>query len=119
MKKVLIIENDEKFAFALSVRLQANGYPTWIARDPALGLSLAVSNRPDLVVVDTTLPGADGFSLAERIQKNIPDPTPIIFLRSAGAPEDKERAQRVGAAALFEKSYETEPLLSAVKQALA
>ncbi len=119
MKKILIIEDDEKIAFALSVRLGAHGYPTWIARDGILGLSMAVGNRPDLVLMDIALPTGDGFTLAERIKSNVPAPLPIIFLTAGKAPELRERAEQLGAAAFFEKPYEAEALLAAVKQALA
>jgi len=119
MKKILIIEDDEKIAFALSVRLGAHGYPTWIARDGILGLSMAVGNQPDLVLMDIALPTGDGFTLAERIKSHVPTPTPIIFLTASKSPELRERAQQLGAAAFFEKPYEAEALLAAVKQALA
>src|SRR5215468_1795747 len=105
MKRILIIEDDEKIAFALSVRLQAHGYPTWIARDGALGLGMAVRNRPDLVLMDISLPIGNGFAIAERIRSYIP-PTPIIFLTASKSPEFRERAQKLGAAAFFEKPYE-------------
>ena len=119
MKKILIIEDDEKIAFALSVRLGAHGYPTWIARDGILGLSMAMGNQPDLVLMDIALPTGDGFTLAERIKSHVPTPTPIIFLTASKSPELRERAQQLGAAAFFEKPYEAEALLAAVKQALA
>jgi CheY-like chemotaxis protein len=119
MKKILIIEDDEKIAFALSVRLGAHGYPTWIARDGILGLSMAVGNQPDLVLMDIALPTGDGFTLAEQIKSHVPTPTPIIFLTASKSPELRERAQQLGAAAFFEKPYEAEALLAAVKQALA
>jgi DNA-binding response OmpR family regulator len=118
-KRILIIEDDEKIAFALSVRLGAHGYSTWIARDGALGLGMAVSNRPDLVLMDIGLPTGDGFSLAERIKSHISAAAPrFIFLTASKSPELRERAERLGAAAFFEKPYEAEALLAAVKQAL-
>ena len=118
-KRILIIEDDHKIAFALSVRLGANGYPTWIARDGALGLGMAVSNRPDLVLMDIGLPAGDGFSLAERIKSHIPADAPrFIFLTASKSPELRERAEKLGAAAFFEKPYEAEALLAAVKAAL-
>jgi len=119
MKKILIIEDDEKIAFALSVRLGAHGYPTWIARDGVLGLSMAVGNQPDLVLMDIALPTGDGFTLAERIKSHLPNPMPIIFLTAGKSPELRARADQLGAAAFFEKPYEAEALLAAVKQALA
>ena len=45
MKKILIIEDDQKIALALCVRLKANGYTTWMAGDSITGLSISVDDN--------------------------------------------------------------------------
>src|SRR4029077_3016601 len=55
MKKILIIEDDQKIAMALEVRFHANGYATVMARDCDLGATLARSASPDLIVLDISL----------------------------------------------------------------
>jgi DNA-binding response OmpR family regulator len=117
-KKVLIIEDDENIASALSIRMEAAGYQTTIANDAMSGLRCAVNSKPDMVILDISLPAGDGFSVAERIQANIPDPVSIIFLTASKRLDFRERAEQLGAVGFFEKPYEAEALMTAVQQAL-
>src|SRR2546426_11236994 len=73
-KRILIVEDDERIARALAVRLRAAGYETRMAHDGLAGFRAAVVEKPDLVLLDISLPAGDGFMVAERIQSNIPTP---------------------------------------------
>jgi DNA-binding response OmpR family regulator len=118
-KQILIIEDDEKIAIALALRLKAAGYKATTTYDALTGLDAAVGNPPALVLLDISIPGGNGFSVAERIQTLIPTHTPIIFLTASKKPDFKEKAKNLGAAGYFEKPYEAEELLGAIQQALA
>jgi DNA-binding response OmpR family regulator len=118
-KQILIIEDDQKIAMALAVRLKAAGYEATATYDALTGLNAAVRNPPALVLLDISMPAGNGFSVAERIQALIPTATPIIFLTASKQPGFKEKAEKLGAAGYFEKPYEAEELLGAVRQALA
>jgi DNA-binding response OmpR family regulator len=118
-KQVLIIEDDQNLAMALSLRLKAAGYGTTTTYDALTGLNAAVSNPPALVLLDISMPAGNGFSVAEKIQTLIPTPTPIIFLTASKKPDFRERAKKLGAAGYFEKPYEAEELFGAIEQALA
>lgn len=118
-KQVLIIEDDHKFAMALALRLKAAGYEATTTYDALTGLNAAVRNPPALVLLDISMPGGNGFSVAEQIQTLIPTPTPIIFLTASKQPDFREKAKKLGAAGYFEKPYEAEELFGAIRQALA
>jgi DNA-binding response OmpR family regulator len=118
-KQILIIEDDQKIAMALAVRLKAAGYEATTTYDALTGLNAAVRNPPALVLLDISMPAGDGFSVAERIQALIPTPTPIIFLTASKQPGFKEKARKLSAAGYFEKPYEAEELFGAIRQALA
>jgi DNA-binding response OmpR family regulator len=118
-KQVLIIEDDQKIAMALALRLNAAGYETTTAYDALTGLNAAISNRPALVLLDISMPAGDGFSVAEKIQTLIPTPTPIIFLTASKKSDFREKAKKLGAAGYFEKPYEAEKLFGAIRRALA
>jgi DNA-binding response OmpR family regulator len=118
-KQVLIIEDDEKIAMTLALRLKAAGYGTTTAYDALTGLNAAINNPPALVLLDISMPAGDGFSVAERIQSLIPTPTPIIFLTASKKPDFREKAKKLGAAGYFEKPYEAEELFGAIEKALA
>jgi DNA-binding response OmpR family regulator len=118
-KQILIIEDDQKIAMALAVRLKAAGYKATTTYDALTGLNAAVRHPPALVLLDISMPAGDGFSVAERIQALIPTRTPIIFLTARRQPGFREKARKMGAAGYFEKPYEAEELLGTVRQALA
>jgi DNA-binding response OmpR family regulator len=118
-KQILIIEDDQKIAMALAVRLKAAGYEATMTYDALTGLHSAVRNPPALVLLDISMPAGNGFSVAEQIQNLIPTPTPIIFLTASKQPGFREKAEKLGAAGYFEKPYEAEELLGAVRHALA
>ena len=115
-KKILIVEDDQKIALALALRLKSAGYETSTASDALTGVSTAASLRPDLVLLDISMPAGNGFTVAERMRNAFVSPTPIIFLTASKQPGFRERAQELGAAGYFEKPYEAEALLAAVHQ---
>ncbi|HKX62431.1 MAG TPA: response regulator [Verrucomicrobiae bacterium] len=119
MKNVLIIEDDPKIAAALEIRFQSGGYGTQTARDAALGFSKAVASQPDLIVLDITLPGGNGFDLAARF-RTLPETqrAPIIFVTASKTPDLRQRAMALGAAGLFEKPYDSAELLAVAGHAL-
>jgi DNA-binding response OmpR family regulator len=118
-KQVLIIEDDEKIAMTLALRLKEAGYGTTTAYDALTGLNAAINNPPALVLLDISMPAGDGFSVAERIQNLIPTPIPIIFVTASKKPDFREKAKKLGAAGYFEKPYEAEELVGAIRRALA
>ena len=69
MKKILIIEDDQKIAASLEIRFQANGYATVLAHDALQGTRLAVQDKPDLIILDISLPAGGGISIAENLNK--------------------------------------------------
>jgi DNA-binding response OmpR family regulator len=117
-KKILIVEDDHRVAAGLALRMEAEGFETMVALDGLAGVRSAVQSRPDLVLLDISLPAGDGFTVAERIQRHISAPVPIIFLTASQRPEFRLKAQELGAAGFFQKPFEARELLAAVHQAL-
>jgi DNA-binding response OmpR family regulator len=119
LKKILIIEDDLKIAKALALRLEAAGYEATEAYDALTGVKTAVQLRPDLVLLDISIPAGDGFAVAERLRRLIPTPTPVIFLTASKQVGFRQRAEALGAAGYFEKPYHAEDLLNAVHERLS
>lgn len=114
MKKVLVVEDDQKIAAALKVRLAAAGYEVVTAADGFGGLRMAMTHRPDLILLDIMMPVGMGFSVAERI-KSLGLEIPIVFITASKRAGLRKTAQRLGAAGFFEKPYDAEELLAAVQ----
>ena len=120
MKKIiLIIDDDPRIVSALEIRRRSGGYLTVSAGDAALGFSRAVDLRPDLILLDISLPAGDGLSLAQKL-RNLPElrSTPIVFVTAHHDPELRERTMDLGAAGLFEKPYDADELLAVIGHAV-
>jgi DNA-binding response OmpR family regulator len=119
MKKILIIEDDQKIALGLCVRLKAHGYATWVAEDGVRGVGTALRVKPDLILLDISLPAGNGFALAEQLNK-FPETqlTPVIFATASHDPALRQKALELGAAGILRKPYDAEELLVLVQQTL-
>jgi len=120
MKKILIVEDDEKYAIALGMRLKANGYSVLVAYDALTGVTVANRQEPDLILLDVAMPVGGGFSVAERLHNSVTTAAiPIIFMTGSTDPDVRRRAiEEYGAAGFLEKPFETPDLLTAIKEAL-
>ncbi|MEN8131568.1 MAG: response regulator [Pseudomonadota bacterium] len=114
MKKILIVEDDQKISLAMQVRLKLEGYEVDQAYDAVSGLSMCSQLQPDLVLLDISLPGGNGFELAHRVKSLVvipPDFIIITALKDAGL---REKAMQLGAIEYFEKPYDGGRLLSTI-----
>ena len=118
MKKLLVMEDDNKIATALAIRLEAAGYEVVTASDGFDGLKLLLDEQPDLILMDIWMPVGTGFSVAQRLQSLGLTGIPLIFITASKLKGLKEAAQKLGAFAFFEKPYDPDELLAAVAQAL-
>ncbi|MFH0953734.1 MAG: response regulator transcription factor [Verrucomicrobiota bacterium] len=119
MKKILIVEDDQKIACALNVRLTANGYDVITAFDAMAGVSLVLKQAPDLVILDISIPAGSGFDVADRI-RSLPRMagTPLVFITASRKPEFRARAEQLGAAGYIEKPFDDDELIAVIRRAL-
>ena len=118
--KILLVEDDVMIAKALSIRLKASGYQVVTAADAVGATALAVKESPDLMILDISLPGGDGFLVAQRVQKlSATMGIPFVFITASRQPGLREKALSLGAQAFFEKPYDTAELLEAIEKAVA
>jgi len=106
MTKILVVEDNEMNLDMLSRRLSRRGYEIIIATDGAQGVKLAQSERPDLILMDMSLPVLDGWQATRQIKS---DPElkaiPIIALTAHAIAGDREKALAAGC-----DEYETKPV---------
>ena len=95
--KILIVDDDSDIRRGLNVRLQANGYEVLFAADAISALSVAVKERPDLIILDIGLPAGDGYVVMERLQ-NYPALAcvPVIILSHEAQPTTNNVHWRLG-----------------------
>jgi two-component system, cell cycle response regulator DivK len=114
--KILYVEDNEDNIYMLKSRLSRAGYSVIIATDGAQGVALAVSERPDLVLMDLSLPVLDGWEAARRI-KAAPETSriPIIALTAHAMPGDQEKALAAGCDDFDTKPVEMPRLLGKIR----
>ncbi len=119
MKTVLIIEDDQRIALALEIRMKAKGYATIVTHDAIVGTSQAVRHKPDLIILDISMPGGNGLAMAARFHK-LPETkdVPIIFATASKDPQLLSRIVDLEAVALFEKPFDADELVNCVEKTL-
>jgi DNA-binding response OmpR family regulator len=98
------------------IRLKANGYNPSIAADAIAGASQARTMKPDLILLDISMPGGNGFQLAETFLR-MPETNgiPFVFITASKNPDLEQKVLASGAAGLFEKPFDTEKLLNFIE----
>ncbi len=97
MVKVLLIEDNEMNRDMLSRRLVKRGYAVAMAVDGQQGIDMAISEKPDVILLDMSLPVVDGWEAAKEIKGNeISKGVPLIALTAHAMAADKERALSAG-----------------------
>ncbi|MDD4900521.1 MAG: response regulator [Patescibacteria group bacterium] len=98
-KKILLVEDDATISSIYQAKFTADGFKVLTAQDGAVGLSLAKSEKPDIIMLDVILPGLDGFSVLEEIKKGqTTKHIPVIMLTNLGTEDDKIKGKKMGAA---------------------
>jgi two-component system, chemotaxis family, chemotaxis protein CheY len=120
MKSVLLIDDNNTVLLTLGVRLKGMGYIVYTAKDAVNAVSAVRKNRPDIVVLDISLPAGDGFVVAERLQNlSGSAATPIIFITASENPAHRERAKRLGAVGFLQKPFDATALADAIESSLS
>lgn len=116
---VLIVDDDEVLADALSVRLRKQGFETTTAGSGRKGLEWAQQQRPALIVLDLRLPDMDGFSICQQLADS-PDTCtiPVIILSGMARPDIIRRSREVGCYYFVRKPYDPNALLVLIRQAI-
>jgi CheY-like chemotaxis protein len=117
MAKVLLVEDNEMNRDMLSRRLERRGYQMLIACDGEQGLALAQRERPDLILMDMSLPALDGWEATRRLKaasetKSIP----IIALTAHAMMSDEQKAREAGCDDFDTKPIELSRLLEKMRR---
>ena len=106
MPKILLVEDNEMNRDMLSRRLERKGYRVVVAQDGRQGYLLARSERPDLILMDLSLPVMDGWEVTRLLKSNgSTRHIPIIVLTAHALVSDREKAFEAGC-----DDYDTKPV---------
>jgi CheY-like chemotaxis protein len=116
MPKILLIEDNEMNRDMLSRRLVRNGFEVAVAIDGGQGVAMAASEKPDLILMDLSLPVIDGWEATRRVKA---DPAtkaiPVIALTAHAMSDDKEKALAAGCDDFDTKPVELPRLLAKIQ----
>jgi len=114
--KILYVEDNDDNIYMLKNRLTRAGFTVVIATDGAQGVAMAMSEQPDLVLMDLSLPVLDGWEAARRI-KAAPETSriPIIALTAHAMAGDAEKALAAGCDDFDTKPVELARLLDKIR----
>jgi CheY-like chemotaxis protein len=106
MTKILLVEDNEMNQDMLSRRLLRRGYEVVIAGDGAQGVTMSLSESPDVILMDMSLPILDGWEATRHIKFNpVTRSIPIIALTAHAMAGDRENALAAGC-----DDYDTKPI---------
>src|SRR5471032_3352386 len=106
MAKILLVEDNEMNRDMLTRRLEKRGYVMAVAADGPSGIALAHTEKPDLILMDMSLPGIDGWDVSRQLKADAGTAAiPIIALTAHAMAEDREKALAAGC-----DEYETKPV---------
>ena len=117
MTIVLVIEDNVKNRYLISFLLKGAGFEVIEAITGEEGVQMAISKRPDLVLMDIQLPGIDGYEATRRIRASESDGTvPIIALTSYAMTGDREQALAAGCTGYVEKPINPDTIMDEIKK---
>ena len=119
MTKVLLVEDNEMNRDMLSRRLIRRGYQVVFAMDGQQGIDLARSERPDVILMDMSLPVIDGWEATRRVKAD--DATrsvPVIGLTAHAMAGDREKAIEAGCDDYDTKPVELDRLIGKIERLL-
>lgn len=119
MPKILIVEDNEENRDSLSRRLQRRGFEVVMAADGKVGLAMAQSEKPDLILMDMNMPELDGWEATRQIKAAAETKDlPVIALTAHAMSGDRDRALEVGCADYHTKPVDFPKLLAQIEALL-
>ena len=119
-KRVLLVEDFEDSRTGLSKLLEIEGYEVVEATDGAQAIDFAISSRPDIILMDLSLPIIDGLSATRRIKENVSvRDIPIIALSAHDMEDVQTMVTMAGCADFMTKPVDFPALLDMLSKYLS
>ncbi|MEH7413703.1 response regulator transcription factor [Neobacillus drentensis] len=116
-QRILVVEDERQIAKIIKIELEYEGYEVVVAYDGKAGLQAALTEKPDLILLDVMLPEMNGIEVLRRVRKEN-NLIPIILLTARNLTMDKVTGLDQGANDYITKPFEMEELLARVRSTL-
>jgi DNA-binding response OmpR family regulator len=119
MKKILVIEDEEPVRMNIVELLELEGFDVLEAENGRIGLRLAQTESPDLIISDANMPELDGYGVLSALRQNPKTVAiPFIFLTARAEKVDMRQGMRLGADDYLTKPFTLNELMHAVSSRL-
>jgi CheY-like chemotaxis protein len=119
MPKILIVEDNQDNRESLSRLLEGKGFEVLLAGDGKVGVAMAQSEKPDLVLMDMNMPEVDGWEATRQIKAAAESQNlPVIALTAHAMSGDRERALAAGCSVYHTKPVDLPTLLAQIEAIL-
>ncbi|SEM93386.1 two-component system, OmpR family, response regulator ResD [Mesobacillus persicus] len=115
--KILIVEDESRISHLLSMYLKRESFHVDVADNGDDGLTKALDEDYDTIILDVFMPGKDGFMVLEGIRQH--KNTPVIMLSAQSGEFDQSKGFDLGANAFISKPFSPSEVVSKVKEILA
>ena len=118
-KKVLVVDDEEFVRQLIQIKLKFCGIETIEAGNGIDAVEKAISEKPDLILLDVMMPRMNGFEACQRLKAS-PETAhiPIVMLTARGDPSAKERGENAGALEYLTKPFSPQKLAERVIEIL-
>jgi CheY-like chemotaxis protein len=117
--KILLVDDQESVQKLLDAILKVRNYDVMYASNGVDAINIALSVKPDLVLLDVMMPGMDGFKVCQTLKGNSSTADiPVVFLTARGDDADREKGEQVGASGFVKKPFRSAELLRIIAELL-
>jgi len=118
-KSILIIDDEVGLRNLLKFRLVSFGYDVLMAEDGYVGIEMAKTMKPDLIILDIMMPYFNGIDVCKKLKSDYATKDiPVIFLSVLAQKEDIEMGKQAGGEFFLTKPYDPEKLNFVIRMAL-
>jgi DNA-binding response OmpR family regulator len=112
---LLIVDDDPNIFQLLNVNLENAGYRVLKASDGEEAIEMALTETPDLIILDIMMPKIDGYQVCRKLRENEQTHLiPIIVLSARDKPSDKIKGLKLGADDYLTKPFDMDELLARI-----
>lgn len=118
MTTALIIEDHPDNMVLIGRLLEKSGFKTLRAITGVQGYQMAISERPDFIILDVQLPDIDGTEVLCRIRQELGHGIPVIAMTGNAMNEDRERMLAAGCNCYIEKPFDTRDIIARIRMVI-
>ena len=115
-ERILVVEDNMDTYELVHFILERNGFETFLAVNGREGVNAALKQKPDLIIMDMSMPEMDGWTATDLIKKDAQTSSiPLIALTAHALPGDRQRAMDVGCDEYVTKPMDLDDLVETIK----